>query len=93
MFERFLIDTNVVSMIIDNIHGKIKEPERIEMANWYAMKIRDAPSIYSFATAAELKRWAISRKDPADGERVSRTVKALLNDSYIIHSNPEILES
>jgi len=87
------VDTNVAIMVIDNADGRIKEQGRKNIADWYATKIKDASSVISFATVAELKRWVISRKNPADQERVARAVRDLLSKSYVIHSNEAILES
>jgi len=93
MVQALLADTNVITMVIDAAHGRIKEPGRRDIADWYAAKIGGAPSVLSFATVAELMRWVISRRDPVDRERAGRAVGDLLGRSYVVHSNAGILEA
>ncbi|MCL1908458.1 MAG: PIN domain-containing protein [Holophagaceae bacterium] len=91
--SRYLVDTNVVSLIVKQMLGRLKGDAQREMADWFLSQMQDSPTILSFATVAELKRWVVSKEDPADRKKTSLAIGIFFRSSHYIHSNDRILDA
>jgi len=86
----FLTDTNVISLIWCSALGYKNDIYTEKKASWYESKIENSAPIISFATVGELKRWAISRKDPQDQKRISEKLNSFMAECHIIMPTSEI---
>lgn len=94
MAKRILVDTNVLSLLIRYKLGRLsKNPEAMAIAEWYASQIQGKDLIRSFATDAELRRWALSRENPMDKERIEKSIQHTFDTTACIHSTEGVAES
>lgn len=94
MVKRILIDTNVLSLLIKYKLGRLaKNPEATAAAEWYLSQLQGKDLIRSFATDAELRRWALSRENPIDKERITNAIQHTFNTTACIHSTESVAES
>lgn len=94
MANRILVDTNVLSLLIRFKLGRLdKNPAALEMAEWYAARLQGKDVVRSFATDAELRRWALSRENPEDRSRVQSAIQYTFDTTGCIHSTERVAES
>lgn len=94
MANQILVDTNVLSLLIRYKLGRLsKNPEAMATAEWYVSKIQGKDLIRSFATDAELRRWALSRENPIDKERIEKSIQHTFDTTACIHSTEGVAES
>lgn len=94
MVKRILVDTNVLSLLIKYKLGRLaKSPEATAIAEWYLSQIQGKDLIRSFATDTELRRWALSRENPRDKERIENAIRHTFNTTACIHSTEGVAES
>ncbi|MCL1893943.1 MAG: PIN domain-containing protein [Holophagaceae bacterium] len=93
MASYFLIDTNVISLIIDAENNLVADPQKLIEAQWYLEKISNSHLILSFATIAELKRWSVSRRNLQNRKRIEKEVNAIINKSYVVYPTEDTLNS
>lgn len=94
MAKRILVDTNVLSLLIKYKLGRLsKNPQALAIAEWYVSQIQGKDLIRSFATDAELRRWAMSRENPTDRDRIEKAIRHTFDTTACIHSTEGVAES